>query len=95
MVPVLFGSDSLGILCTMFYSIKVRFAKLVIVDRYFNSFVRYEFAQLLLVCSSWATRFSKVFFSLTRSWTYCKESLPVKSSKIMSLSRKSSFSFCS
>ena len=70
--PERLGGPSLGIVWIMFCSIIVRLAKLVIVDRCFISLVMpldCELAQLLLVYSSYATRFSKVFFSRTRFWT--------------------------
>ena len=76
-------------------SIIDRFAKLVIVERCLGSPERWKFAQLLLVCSSWSTRFYKDFFSRTRSCTCSRESLPVKSSRMARRSLRSSFSFCS
>ena len=90
------AGPSLGIVWIRFCSIIDRLAKLVIVDLYFISFVvPLLLAQLLLVCSSYATRFSRVFFSRTRCWTWSSESFPVKSSRMISRSLRSSFSFCS
>ena len=75
-------------------SMMVLFAKLVIVERFVSSnLVRCKLAQFVLVYSSWATRFSRVFFSWASFWISTKESLPVKSSRVISRSRKSSFSW--